>query len=242
MQIPSFKGNGYPIALLKYFLDKEKKQKMDRTTQGNIRVADHKRLGGVWRTMINRCELPSTRHYGRYGGRGIKVCEEWHIFSNFYKWAIENGYDEDAPRGQYTIDRINNDGDYTPDNCRWITQAEQCLNKSNNRFIEIDGEIHTVLEWCNILKLDRSFVNNRINQYHWDEKRALLEPKCAKYMPHYIEIDGVVHTLQEWCKINGIKPTTASCRIRVYGWDEIRAVTEPTHEECRTHKTTNNKR
>lgn len=129
---------------------RRKNKKMDRTTQGNIRVADHKRLGGVWRTMINRCELPSTRHYGRYGRRGIKVCEEWHIFSNFYKWAIENGYDEDAPRGQYTIDRINNDGDYTP------------------------------LEWCNILKLDRSFVNNRINQYHWDEKTSLVRTQMCK--------------------------------------------------------------
>lgn len=150
---------------------------MSKTTQGTIRVKEHPRLANVWRNIINRCELPTMDKYKWYGGRGIKVCDEWHTFSNFYEWAIENGYDEEAPRGEYTIDRIDVDGDYKPSNCRWLTQKEQCYNRRTNRRIEINGEIRTVQEWCEILGVNRNLINNRLNQYHWDEKRALLEPR-----------------------------------------------------------------
>ena len=100
---------------------------MSKTTQGTIRVKEHPRLANVWRNIINRCELPTMDKYKWYGGRGIKVCDEWHTFSNFYEWAIENGYDEEAPRGEYTIDRIDVDGDYKPSNCRWLTQKRTML-------------------------------------------------------------------------------------------------------------------
>ena len=87
------------------------------------------RLYGVWANMKERCYNPKATEYSAYGGRGIAVCKEWRDnFKAFYDWAISNGYDETAPRGQCTIDRIDNDKGYSPDNCRWISQKAQYTN------------------------------------------------------------------------------------------------------------------
>lgn len=87
------------------------------------------RLYNIWYGMKARCKYPSHCSYKNYGGRGIKVCDEWeNDFLKFRQWAMENGYDEDAPRGKCTLDRIDVDGDYEPSNCRWITQKEQMSN------------------------------------------------------------------------------------------------------------------
>lgn len=92
------------------------------------------RLYCVWIDMKKRCYNPSTHNYHRYGGRGITICDEWlHNFEAFYDWAIANGYDETAPRGQCTIDRIDNDKGYSPDNCRWVDAKTQNNNKSNSK-------------------------------------------------------------------------------------------------------------
>lgn len=84
--------------------------------------------------MKQRCCSESHKDYSRYGGRGIRVCDEWmHDFQPFYDWAMANGYDENAPFGQCTIDRIDNDKGYSPDNCRWADQKIQQNNRSNNK-------------------------------------------------------------------------------------------------------------
>ena len=92
------------------------------------------RLYGVWSDMKTRCYNPKTHNYQRYGGRGITVCDEWlNDFQAFYDWAMANGYDENAPYMKCTIDRIDNDKGYSPDNCRWVDVATQNKNKSNSR-------------------------------------------------------------------------------------------------------------
>lgn len=87
------------------------------------------RLYVIWRSMKGRIKYPSTNSYERYGGRGIRVCEEWeNDFSKFSDWALSHGYSEDL-----TLDRIDPDGDYEPSNCRWATWSEQARNRSKRR-------------------------------------------------------------------------------------------------------------
>jgi hypothetical protein len=92
------------------------------------------RLHTVWKSMKTRCYNPHSNSYKHYGERGITICDEWrNDFQAFYDWSMANGYDENAPRGQCTIDRIDNDKGYSSDNCRWADQKTQQNNKSNNR-------------------------------------------------------------------------------------------------------------
>jgi hypothetical protein len=89
-----------------------------------------KRLYRIWHDMKNRCEYAKDKKFSYYGGRGIKVCNEWSSdFKTFMEWSLENGYKENL-----TIDRINNDGNYEPSNCRWITMKEQCTNRRKRGF------------------------------------------------------------------------------------------------------------
>lgn len=92
--------------------------------------ASKTRLYAVWNAMINRCANPKVKTYHRYGGRGISVCEEWKNFEAFREWAYENGYDDHADRKLCTIDRINNDGNYEPSNCRWTDMKTQVRNRT----------------------------------------------------------------------------------------------------------------
>ena len=88
------------------------------------------RIHGVWAGMIERCENPKHKDYKSYGGRGITVCDEWRKdFVAFKDWAYQNGYDENAKQGQCTLDRKDVNGNYCPDNCRWVSMAEQNKNK-----------------------------------------------------------------------------------------------------------------
>lgn len=92
------------------------------------------RLYTTWQNMKKRCSNPNVHNYHRYGGRGITVCDEWRDdFQAFYEWAMANGYEENAPYGQCTIDRIDNDNGYSPDNCRWVDMKVQRHNQSNNK-------------------------------------------------------------------------------------------------------------
>ena len=91
------------------------------------------RIYNVWNSMIQRCYNPKTKAYKHYGGRGITVCEEWHDAEKFSKWAYENGYDENARQWDCTIDRIDVNGNYCPENCRWVDMKTQNQNKRNTR-------------------------------------------------------------------------------------------------------------
>lgn len=97
--------------------------------------------------MKNRCYNKNDVYkYSRYGGRGIRVCDEWIEFKPFLEWAISSGYSEDL-----TLDRIDNSGNYTPDNCRWVSMAEQNKNRSTTHFVTLNGETKCIKEWMRVL-------------------------------------------------------------------------------------------
>lgn len=107
------------------------------------------RLYGIWCGMKSRCTNPNHPKYKDYGGRGIDVYDGWlHDFSAFRDWALSNGYDDNASIGQCSLDRINNDKGYHPDNCRWASAKEQSYNKRNNRLRRDQVEvIVSQIEW-----------------------------------------------------------------------------------------------
>lgn len=102
----------------------------------SISAAGNKRLFNVYHNMIQRCHNPNHPNYKNYGGRGISVCKEWReSFKSFCLWAKSAGYDDSLPRGICTIDRINNDGNYEPSNCRWVDMKIQCNNRRKRKEI-----------------------------------------------------------------------------------------------------------
>lgn len=123
------------------------------------------KLYGVWLDMRRRCQNSNDQAYHNYGGRGIKVCEEWSDYAVFRKWSLENGYQEGL-----TIDRVNNDGNYSPDNCRWTTRKVQCNNMRKNKFLTVGGETHTLSEWAEITGMNVSTISWRARQGMPDEK------------------------------------------------------------------------
>ena len=133
------------------------------------------RLYGIWCNIKSRCYYVNNNRYANYGGRGIVMCEEWkNSYEVFRDWAMSNGYQKDAKRGKCTIERIDVDGNYCPENCTWKTTKEQENNKTTNHFIEYQGEIHTVSEWASILSISYNTLLNRIN-HGWSVERAFTE-------------------------------------------------------------------
>ena len=129
------------------------------------------RLYRIWRCMKNRCYNKSDEHYKWYGARGIAVCDEWKDdFMSFYDWSMNNGYDDNL-----TIDRIDVNGNYEPNNCRWANAKQQQRNRRNNKRITYKGVTKSLIEWCETLGLKYDTIINRINKLHWTIERALEE-------------------------------------------------------------------
>jgi hypothetical protein len=145
-------------------------------------LRNHK-LYYLWSGMKQRCYNKNHCRYSDYGGRGIEVCKEWtnakNGFTNFYNWAISNGYDESAGYRKCTLDRIDVNGNYEPNNCRWITQKEQNNNKRNNVILSYNGKTHNITEWCNILNLTQSAIRHRLER-GWSVEKTLSTPLIKK--------------------------------------------------------------
>lgn len=131
------------------------------------------RIYTAWANMKNRCHNEKHPEYKYYGGKGVKVCEEWlHDFQSFHKWAMANGYAENL-----TIDRIDNNGNYTPSNCRWTTWKEQQNNRSNNALITYKEETKTLAQWAETTGIAYYTLWQRINTLHWNTEEALTRHK-----------------------------------------------------------------
>lgn len=137
----------------------------------------------VWADMKQRCRNPNIRNYKNYGGRGIKVCEEWESFENFCKWAEENGY---APGCGFSIDRIDVNGDYCPENCRWVKREVQDRNKRTNVMITFNGETKCAQDWSHEFGLARSALAQRISGKCQEEIEEIMKhysEETHKYLP-----------------------------------------------------------
>lgn len=135
------------------------------------------RLYKTWKNMKNRCNNPNSDDYRIYGAEGKTVCDEWlNNFQTFYDWSMANGYDETAPKGQCTLERIDGTKGYSPDNCRWATAKEQANNTRRNHVIEYNGKKQTMKQWSEELHIKYSTLAARINTYRWDIDRAFEIP------------------------------------------------------------------
>lgn len=153
------------------------------------------RIYNLWHTMKERCYTTSATSYENYGAKGIKVCDEWHSFVPFMEWAYSNGYDESAPRGMCTLDRIDPRGDYCPENCRWVDFTVQANNKTNNVYIEYNGIVDTLSNHSRNVGLSPTLVESRkINGDSTDRMfRKKTEPKTIEYM-------GEIYKINDFCK------------------------------------------
>lgn len=128
------------------------------------------RLYETWKNMRRRCNDPTNKRYEQYGGRGIKVCPEWNDYAVFREWAMSHGYTDDL-----TIDRINVDKGYSPDNCRWAGARVQANNTTRNKYITFKGKTLTISQWADELGLPYGVINHRI-QRGWDMERISSTP------------------------------------------------------------------
>ncbi|SDX85350.1 hypothetical protein SAMN05660923_03051 [Tepidimicrobium xylanilyticum] len=132
------------------------------------------KLYSIWKAMLARCENKKHPAYKDYGGRGIKVCDEWHDIRTFIKWANNNGYKEGLE-----LDRIDNNGNYEPSNCRFTTRKKQTRNTRRNINVTIDGQTKTLSEWAEIHNLKVNTLQYRY--YRGDRGRRLVRPVETKY-------------------------------------------------------------
>ena len=127
------------------------------------------RVWRIWKGILERCRSPSSPNYYNYGGRGIKVCERWLTFENFY-------FDMGDPPPKMQIDRIDTNGDYTLKNCRWTTARQNANNRRNCRYLTLGDKTMTVTEWSRELGMTPQGIHRRIDVHHWPILVALTKP------------------------------------------------------------------
>lgn len=138
---------------------------------GSYENGKRTRLGRIWNNMKKRCYNERHESYKYYGAKGVIVCDEWlHDFDAFKSWAIAHGYQEDL-----TIDRIDINGNYSPDNCRWVSPKGQARNRSSNHLITYNGITLSITEWAERLNMNIKTLTRRLN-FGWSIEQALTIP------------------------------------------------------------------
>lgn len=138
-----------------------------RKTNDIVHGLSKTRIHKIWCGMIARCFSQNQKIYKHYGAKGITVCDEWigtEGFVRFYEWSMENGYSE-----KLSIDRIDVRGNYEPSNCRWVDMVVQNNNKTNNRFIEYNGEVHTMSEWSRIKNIPYNSLKSKLRRRTFEQ-------------------------------------------------------------------------
>ncbi len=183
--------------------------------------SENKNIYWAWKAMKQRCKNPNCKAYKNYGERGIKVCEEWEEFEPFLSWSLSNGYSKGLD-----LDRKDNDGNYTPDNCRWISREENINNRRNTIKISVNGETLPETVWARKIGVDRALIKYwiRSNGERYAEKRIseILEngytPKDYGYSHRkpvrHLESGKTFPSIREAAKYFKITPFTISNALR----------------------------
>lgn len=166
------------------------------------------RLYRIWNDMRTRCNKEYSDNFNNYGFRGIRVCSEWDNtndgFLNFHSWAMNSGYSD-----KLTIDRVNNNGNYEPNNCRWVTQYEQNRNKRNNHYLEVCGETKVITDVANENGLSVSTLKSRLDDGYSVEDAI----KKGKRKKRFIYYNGENITPKQFSEITGVNYNTIMTRI-----------------------------
>ena len=165
-------------------------------------------------SMRQRCSNPKAIEYKHYGGKGIKVCDEWNKipggYDAFYEWAMSNGYKKGL-----SIDRIDNNGNYEPANCRWATYKEQANNTSQNHFLTYDGKTLTIAQWAEKTGINYETISARVrNGWNIEEIIGAIPRKPKGKL---LRFNGELKTVKEWSSITGIPTGTIYTRLNK-GW------------------------
>lgn len=181
------------------------------TTHGLTNTAEYE----IWVNIKTRCNNPNAYSYPNYGGRGISICKEWG--GSFSRFLSDMG---PRPSKLHSIDRINNDGNYEPDNCRWATQKEQANNQRTNHNITINGVTKTLQQWADESDITSSAILVRLKSGL--NGHDLIAPNKRKGS---ITFQGVTDTIAGWSRKTGIKQSTIAMRLTKYEWSVEKTLT-----------------
>ena len=180
---------------------------------------ERKRLKSIYNGMRLRCYNENNVNYKYYGGKGVTICDEWLLsFENFFDWAINNGYNENL-----TIDRIDSEKEYSPDNCKWSTKKEQAYNRSMSVKLTLNGRTMYMTEWAEELGIDKKTLSWRYRN-GWSDEEILSNKKDI-----ILTYNGESKNLLEWSKKTGIKKSTLWDRYN-RGWEVKDILTKNTRD------------
>lgn len=185
------------------------------------------KLNRIYHCMLRRCYCPDNQNYKWYGARGITVCDEWvnpemvdgrstKGWFSFRDWALSNGFENGL-----TIDRIDTNKGYSPDNCRWLSMKEQCNNRRSNHLITYKGKTQNLNQWCKELGLNYKNTEERINRFHWSVDKA-FEMK-TNFRLRNVTYKDKTQTLKQWCSELGLDYKKTHYRIKYLHWTIERA-------------------
>lgn len=180
------------------------------------------KVWSVWRSMMRRCYEKTATGYHRYGGRGLRVCDDWHTFENFFA-------DMGHPPPGHQLDREENDGNYEPGNCRWVLPKVNMRNRSNNKRYEFQGKSRSIAEIAEMVGLPRKCLEQRL-RHGVPFDQAVSTP--VENHETLIVVDGKEMNVSDAAKLYGLKPYVLNSRI-VRGWPLEEALKTPTDAKSR---------
>ena len=206
---------------------KEKMNEMNKSLGKETHGQTESRLYNIWGGIKSRC---GNKNYEHYGKRGISVCDEWkNSFISFRDWAMQNGYTENL-----TIDRIDVNGNYCPENCRWVTPKEQMSNTTRNIKVTINGITKCVAEWCEEYGILQTTVYQRVTNFGWNYHDAITTP--VRTRNRMITINGVTKLEKDWCAEKGMSRRLFRYRIHNLGLSEQEAILRPVNPKHQNRK------